>query len=298
MDNKISANDTIISILRNLNIDRLDGAYKAIESYMACIPNYGSVYPKLKNLLNQKPYRFMQLNDLSNDLKKLVKQYDPDLDCVFLNYDIELIISELLKEWNNKDALNYHNIPVRNKILFYGPTGNGKTTIAKYISKVSNLPYVEVNSDIIIDSHLGNTGQNINKILNQMNQPCILFWDEIDGIGKKRGSYKASSADSENERMTNSILTNIEKLNKDVIFIAATNRYDVLDSAFLRRFDLKFELKKPNEDQKQQFSKTIIEYYKLPDLFINKDLTKFESYSEVKFYYLDLARKYILSKIV
>jgi SpoVK/Ycf46/Vps4 family AAA+-type ATPase len=297
MDNKISANDTIISILCNLNIDRVDNVYKAIESYMASIPSTGAVYPKLKHLLNQKPHRFLQINNLPNDLKKLIQQYDPNTDCVFLNNDIDWIISELLKEWNNKDAFNYHNIPVRNKILFYGPTGNGKTTIAKYISKVSCLPYVEVNSDIIIDSHLGNTGQNINKIFNQLNQPCILFWDEIDGIGKKRGTYKASSADSENERMTNSILTNIEKLNKDVIFIAATNRYDVLDDAFLRRFDLKFELKKPNEDQKQQFSRKIIEYYKLPDSFIDKDLTKFESYSELKFYYLDLARKYILSKI-
>lgn len=65
-----------------------------------------------------------------------------------------------------------------------------------------------------------------------------MFWDEVDTIGRKRGKGNDSAAGMENERMVNSILVNIEKLSNDVIFIGATNRREVLDSAFLRRFDV------------------------------------------------------------
>lgn len=101
----------------------------------------------------------------------------------------------------------------------------------------------------------------------------------------------------ENERMVNSILVNIEKLSNDVIFIGATNRRDVLDSAFLRRFDVQFELTAPNENQKKVFLKQMVEYYKLPESYLNNDLSLFDSYSEIKMMLMDLARKYVLTNL-
>jgi SpoVK/Ycf46/Vps4 family AAA+-type ATPase len=214
-----------------------------------------------------------------------------------LNDPTKLLLDDLLLEWKNTDVYKYHNLPIRNKILFHGTTGNGKTTIARHVAKLSNLPFVEVNADVIIDSRIGNSGQNISQIFNEIKEPCVLFWDEVDTIGRKRGMANDSAAGMENERMVNSILVNIEKLSNDVIFIGATNRREVLDTAFLRRFDVQFELTAPDELQKDIFLKQLVEYYKLPESYLEIDLTKLNSYSEIKLMLMDLARKYILSNL-
>src|SRR5688500_4205051 len=103
------------------------------------------------------------------------------------------------------------------------------------------LPFVEVNSDMILDSHIGGTSRGIHSIFKELHQPCVLFWDEVDGIGYRRsGNDKA--ADRENDRMVNSILINLEKMGENVVFIGATNRMDIIDEAFLRRFDIKLHV--------------------------------------------------------
>lgn len=294
---KINANDTIISMLAWTNAERRDKVYKAAEEYMATLSKGGGIWYRIKNLLNQKPLQLIQLDSLPTDLKKLIQQNNVVNENVYLNEETRGFIDEMLVEWKNKETLRYHNLPVRNKILLHGITGNGKTTVARHIASLSNLPFVEVNSDMVIDSHLGNTGQNIFKILNQITQPCILFWDEVDTIGRKRGKGSDNSAGMENERMVNSILVNIEKMNNDVIFIGATNRREVLDTAFIRRFDRELELKPPNELQKQEFVKQTVKYYKLPDSYLETPLDDLQSYSDIKLRLTELARKYVLSNL-
>jgi SpoVK/Ycf46/Vps4 family AAA+-type ATPase len=294
---KITANDTIISMLANINADKKDFFYKSAEDYANTLAKGGAFYYRIKRLISEKPMKFIQLDSLPNDLKKLIQQSQITDDNVFLSEQTKSLLDELLIEWQNIEVYKFHNLPVRNKILFHGSTGNGKTTIAKHIAKLSKLPFVEVNADNVIDSRIGSTGTNINNIFNKINEPCILFWDEIDTIGRKRGVGNHSAAGMENERMVNSILVNIEKLSNDVIFIGATNRKDVLDTAFLRRFDVQFELTAPNEIQKQIFLKQMMEYYKLPESYLENDLSKFNSYSEIKMMLMDLARKYVLSNL-
>jgi SpoVK/Ycf46/Vps4 family AAA+-type ATPase len=150
---------------------------------------------------------------------------------------------------------------------------------------------------MIIDSHVGTSGRNINNIFNQLKTPCVLFWDEVDTIGRKRGVGTESAAGMENERMVNSILVNIEKLSNEVIFIGATNRKEVLDSAFLRRFDVQFELFGPSELEKQIFLTQICNFYKIPENSISADLTEINNYSDIKLLVLEAARKYILSNL-
>ncbi len=295
--NKVTANDTIVSMLHNINMDKLDLFYKAASDYTKTLARSNNFHNRIERLIAEKPLKFVQLNSLPNDLKKLITISTNTEENVFLNDLTKELIDELVIEWRNSETFKFHNLGIRNKLLFHGITGNGKTTIARHIAKISNLPFVEINADVMIDSKLGNTQYNIHQVLNGIKEPCVLFWDEIDSIGRKRGMVDGSSAGMENERMVNSILVNIEKLNNDVIFIGATNRKDVLDTAFIRRFDVVFELTAPSLSEKDLFAKQMMDYYKLPKTFMPQTLSSYISYSEIKNMFMDLARKFVLDSL-
>ena len=95
--------------------------------------------------------------------------------------------------------------------------------------------------------------------------------------------------------MVNSILVNLEKLSADVIFIGATNRRDVLDTAFLRRFDCELELGEPTLVEKDAFASKLIKHYKLNVSAYNT--RQFKNFSDIKRDLTDIARKYVLSEI-
>ncbi len=299
---KFTANDAIIRMIKSINTDDLKSFYTVAEKYKETLAKSGNYYYQIQRLISEKPLKLVQLDSLSNDIKKLINTSLITEDNVFLNDIIKTLIDELIIEWKNAEAFRFHNLPVRNKILFHGATGNGKTTVARHIAKLTELPFIEINSDVMIDSHLGNTALNINKIFNQITMPCVLFWDEIDSIGKKRGIGNDSAAAHENDRMVNSILINMDKLSKDVIFIGATNRFNVLDSAFLRRFDVEFELSQPTDIEKNSFTNQMIDYYKLPKEVITQEeqnnLSQLQSYSNIKMTLMNHARKYILNNII
>jgi len=292
---KISANDAIMTMLRMVISDNLPQFYSTVEAYAKGYAFNNPVRANLLHVLKSKPLQLMKLNDLPPNVKNLIAQCEVNEENVFLSDCISSVIDDIILEWDNSDLYEFHNLKVRNKILLFGETGNGKTTIARHIAKRSNLPFVEVKSDIVIDSHLGNTGANIHNIFKQIQEPCVLFWDEVDSIGSKRGSKNESAAASENDRMTNSILVNIEKLRSDVIFIAATNRVDILDTAFLRRFDLKIEIKPPIDIEKDRFAKQLIKHYNIP--FEMPNVSQLKSYSEVKDCIVGAARESVLNKI-
>jgi len=297
MENKMSPNDTIRRLLLSVNADDKGSFYTIIEQYLNTLSYTGESYRNIKVALNQKPARLVNLNDLPGDLKKLIIQSGIPDENVFLNDRTKEFVSSIVLEWENSETYKYHNLGVRNKILLYGPTGNGKTTIARHFARLSGLPFIEVNSDSVVNSKVGGTGSNINQIFNSIKEPCVLFWDEVDTIGRKRGNTDGSSAGMENERMVNSVLVNIEKLSQDVIFIAATNRAESLDTAFLRRFDEKFEISSPTEIEKENFISGLIDFYKLGDSFMIESLEKYQSYSEIKLAVVDKARKIVAQSI-
>ncbi len=288
---KMSANDTIWHMIHAMNQDRRDLFYGAAESFTTNTVK-GKSFIKFRTLLNNKPAVFKEFKKLSENLNKLVEASNGNVDNVFVNDSVNELVEELIIEWNNKDIYASHNLKVRNKILFYGPTGNGKTTIARYIAKKSGLPFFEIKADTIIDSHIGSSGANIYTVFKELNYPCIIFWDEIDTIGIKR-SNGSSAASQENDRMTNSMLINIDKMSDDVIFIGATNRYEHLDSAFVRRFDIKYELAAPSQEEKVNFCQQLIDWYNIDQIMP----LHLNSYSEISKHLADEARKIVLAKI-
>lgn len=291
----MTPNDAVRRMIWAINADTIGDFYKVSEDYLQTLTSGGKNYWSIKQALNQKPLKMVTLNSLSNDVKKLIST-DPEKDeFVYLNLEVKNLIDDMLFEWENKEVYSLHNLNIRNKILFHGPTGNGKTTIARNIAKASKMPFVEVRSDMMIDSHLGNTGQNIHKLFNSIKEPCILFWDEIDSIGKRRGTKSDNSASYENERMVNSILVNIDKLANDVIFIGATNRKDILDEAFLRRFDIQYEVKNPEYIEKAMFAEGLFNYHNIPATYL--ELETLLNFSEIKDIVIGIARKYVIEHL-
>lgn len=292
---KLQANDAIIMMADAINKNDLPRFYQTVEKYAENFIWTNSTRQSLKHILKNRPMKFQALNELSNDVKKFFVHSEGSDENVFLTEETDILIEELLLEWKNMPSYHYHKIPVRNRLLLHGVTGNGKTTLAKYIAKKSELPFVEIKGTEVIDSHLGTTGRNIYNLFDQIKQPCVLFWDEVDSIGGRRGHTDKNSAGDENDRMTNAMLVNIEKLAQDVVFIAATNRKQSLDSAFLRRFDVQFEVHPPAEFEKEYFAKQLIEYYKIP--IEVPDLSNLSSYSDIKACLLQLARSYVANQV-
>lgn len=298
-EKKMTSNEAIYQMLLAINADRKDAFYKTVEGYAGTLAKGGDWHWKITRALKEKPMQFTRLDQMSADIKKLVSQeVVGDVD-VCLPADLVELISELSVEWRNEEVFRYHGIDVRNKILLHGPTGNGKTTIAKYISSVVGLPFVEVNGDMVVDSHLGATGANIYKLFKNMQEPCVLFWDEIDSIGYSRGSHRDSSAGVENDRSVNSLLVNFDKMHPGIVFVAATNRMDQIDPAFRRRFSEVVEIRAPTEDEKAKFVGSLYGTYKIPvDTGDNSYLCSFPSYSDIKRAFLKMARKFVASQLV
>lgn len=297
-EKKVSPNNVIFMITQQLNENNLPGAYTIIENYARSLPPNGDISGRLRRFLNNKPVRFQQLRELKREIKTLVHDTMPIAENVYLNESTEEMVNDLLFEWKHADTFRVHKLDIRNKILLHGPTGNGKTTVAKYIAKQAELPFYEVKADMIIKSHLGESLANIANLLQSLDHPSLLFWDEIDTIGYKRSGNSDNSAATENNRMVNMMLIYLEKLHREVILVGATNRMDVLDSAFVRRFDLTYEMPNPTLQEREAFSAQMISWYNIAGFEFDKpDMETDISFSQIKLHYVNEARKAVLNKI-
>ena len=127
-------------------------------------------------------------------------------------------------------------------VLLVGPPGTGKTLLAKAIASEANVPFYNVAGSEFVEMFIGIGAARIRDLFKKAseNTPCIVFIDEIDAVGRERGSGIGGGND-EREQTLNQLLTEMDgfKENKGVIVVGATNRVDILDSALLRpgRFD-------------------------------------------------------------
>lgn len=136
-------------------------------------------------------------------------------------------------------------------VLLVGPAGSGKTLLAKAIAGEADVPFLSMSGSDFVEMFVGVGASRVRDLFRQAkeNSPCIVFLDEIDAVGRHRGSGLGSGHD-EREQTLNAILVEMDGFDTDagVIIIAATNRPDVLDTALLRpgRFDRQVVLDLPD----------------------------------------------------
>ena len=290
---------TVIELLVTaINTHDKAAFYQIAENYSKSLALNGSVRGRIARILSGRPRSFSLLEGLPKGLSQLVSHRAQQPENLFLTPGIGSFVQELLTEWRNPDVYAYHRLGVRNRLLLHGPTGNGKTSLARYLAREMNLPLLEVMGDNVVNSRLGKTGSNIQDIFAGLTQPCVLFWDEVDTIGRRRGDAAHDmGVEVENERMVNSILLNLDRLDQQVIFIGATNRREVLDPAFVRRFDAQLLLPTPTRGEKAAYAQQLLAHHELPTTYAPDDYAVHDSFSDVRQAVVASARSYVAGKV-
>ena len=152
-----------------------------------------------------------------------------------------------------KNPTKYHDIGARipKGVLLIGPPGSGKTLLARAVAGESRVPFFTISGSDFVEMFVGVGAARVRDLFEQARKaaPCIIFIDEIDAVGRKRGSGMGGGND-EREQTLNQLLVEMDGFeNKhEIIILAATNRPDVLDAALLRpgRFDRQVTVDAPD----------------------------------------------------
>ena len=136
-------------------------------------------------------------------------------------------------------------------VLLYGPPGTGKTLLARAVAGEAGVPFYSISGSDFVEMFVGVGASRVRDLFEKakQNAPCIIFVDEIDAVGRHRGSGMGGGHD-EREQTLNQMLVEMDGFdeNQNVILIAATNRVDILDPALLRpgRFDRQIAVTAPD----------------------------------------------------
>ena len=141
-------------------------------------------------------------------------------------------------------------------VLLIGPPGTGKTLLARAVAGEANAPFFSISGSEFVEMFVGVGASRVRDLFNKAkkNAPCIIFIDEIDAVGRRRGSGMGGGHD-EREQTLNQILVEMDgfEQGQNIIVLAATNRSDVLDPALLRpgRFDRRVNIELPDRKDRK-----------------------------------------------
>ncbi len=194
----------------------------------------------------------------SEDMLKLANIVAPEdikqhLSDLVLTKAQEDEIEKMTKAIQYRDYLKRIGLREIGKLLFVGPPGTGKTSVARAISGQLNIPIVEVKLSQIADQYLGETAKNIDRVfeLAKRLSPCILFIDEFDFVAKARATDEHAAL----KRAVNTLLKAIDEISlveHGVLLIGATNHPTILDHAAWRRFDEIVEFTLPDTEMRKK----------------------------------------------
>ena len=191
---------------------------------------------------------------LSNDTNKVTFK-----DVAGLKEEKEEV-SELIDFLKNPKKFTKLGARIPKGVLLVGPPGTGKTLLAKAVAGEANVPFYFISGSDFVELFVGVGASRVRDMFKQAkhNAPCLIFIDEIDAVGRQRGTGLGGGHD-EREQTLNQLLTEMDGfgVNEGIIIMAATNRADVLDPALLRpgRFDRQVTVDLPDVREREDILK-------------------------------------------
>ena len=210
----------------------------------------------------------LTMNDFDNAIKEIMPSAmrevyleSPDIPWTEIG-GLEEVKRELQEavEW----PLRYPNLykelghTVPKGILLHGPSGTGKTMLAKAVATESEANFISVKGPELMSKWVGESEKGVREIFRRARQasPCVIFFDEIDSIAPIRGGGMEGGVHSSAERMVSQLLTEMDGIQEihEVVVLAATNRIDMIDTALLRpgRVDKIVYVPKPDVKTRQK----------------------------------------------
>ncbi|WP_262148108.1 AAA family ATPase [Chryseobacterium foetidum] len=216
------------------------------------------------------------------------------LDDVFLEPQNKNQIVQLIKEQKYADELQKYGLPVNNKILLEGSSGCGKTMTAKAIANALDKNIIILNLSNIVSSRIGETSQNIKMIFDKAaRERSVLFLDELDQIGKARGSDDKDVG--EMRRLVNTLIQLIDYYPENALLLCATNHAEIIDTAIIRRFQLKLQYEMPSKDFLDSFYDSVL--LKFPEDLSNIDRKYNISFAEAKDYAFTMVKGRLIERL-
>ena len=255
--------------------DYLEGIGLTVENYAFSFkdPNAGSIWSSLLPLLGVAVLAFMfwlimrnaaNAGNASMSIGKSKAHVQNNLKVRFSDVagaeeekeELQEVV-EFLKSPKKFSALGAR---IPSGVLLVGPPGTGKTLFAKAVAGEAGVPFFSVSGSDFVEMYVGVGAKRVRDLFDmaKKNQPCIIFVDEIDAVGRRRGAGLGGGHD-EREQTLNQILVQMDgfESNDGIIVMAATNRADILDPALLRpgRFDRQINVNLPDVKGREQILK-------------------------------------------
>ena len=228
-----------------------------------------------------------------------IHRRDPQrsINSLHLEPSVRSACDELIEEQRRADVLRAHGMEPRHRVLLIGPPGNGKTSLAEGLAYELALPLFTVRYDAVVTSYLGETAQRLRRLFDYVRtEPCVLFFDEFDAIGKERGDIHETG---EIKRVVTTLLLQLDSLPSYCVLIGATNHPELLDRAAWRRFELRLSLSRPsNKQMVEYFRENLAEYSEKPGYSPKRlsEVVGVTSFSDAEAFFLDVRRRYILAQ--
>lgn len=182
------------------------------------------------NMLDKNPVTFKEVAGLKEEKEELMEIVE------FLKYPQKYV---------------HHGARIPKGVLLVGPPGTGKTYISKAVAGEAKVPFYSISGSDFVEMFVGVGASRVRDMFKEAkkNSPCIIFIDEIDAVGRRRGAGLGGGHD-EREQTLNQLLVEMDGFaaNEGIIIMAATNRPDILDPALLRpgRFDRQIKIGLPD----------------------------------------------------
>lgn len=233
--------------------------WNILGSILPCVILFGGMFWVFKNFNgaaggNNKAFEF------GNSRAKLERNSKTRFTDVAGADEEKEELTELVAFLKNPKKFTEMGAKIPRGVLLVGPPGTGKTLLARAVAGEANVPFYSISGSEFVEMFVGVGAGRVRDMFKKAkeNAPCIIFIDEIDAVGRQRGTGVGGGHD-EREQTLNQLLVEMDGFegNEGVIILAATNRADVLDPALLRpgRFDRQIRVSNPDKRARSQILK-------------------------------------------